>query len=465
MEEAAGIGGKAQKVTDYTNQLEAEQLGLRRQVESIQKNGNITTGQAQVKINAIERESLSKQADLALLQNAANRDLSTSQGIIDRKIQLTLEPLKQKLEFNKFFYSENKESLTKAEDRQFQLIQNKDKVAFAFAESEQKSIHSAFTTASENGAPESVLQSILRAKSSGEAMTAMGAYGQKKDLQFVSGTDNQVAGVFDKTTGKFTPTGGGMGGGKTPPTVKSINGVDMQWNPSTAKWEAISTSSTSNVLGNAIAGAKVDNINNILNSSALDSSAGPSGLARTNTGLWSAAKRFFSGALAGAVGGAIAGAPFAGVGAIPGAILGAVTTGVVNSLRGTKDELTGDRQNFIGSVEQMRSELTVEKLAQAKGQGVTFGALSDGERGLIANAATKIGSWAIHEGGTPDGTVIGYNIDEKSFKAEMDKINYFTKLDALIKGATPESVGAVTNPDGTVWIMNSDGTLTQMIRK
>lgn len=35
----------------------------------------------------------------------------------------------------------------------------------------------------------------------------------KKEYQFVAGTENQASGIFDKTTGKFTPTGGGGGGG------------------------------------------------------------------------------------------------------------------------------------------------------------------------------------------------------------------------------------------------------------
>ena len=133
-------------------------------------------------------------------------------------------------------------------------------------------------------------------------------------------------------------------------------------------------------------------------------------------------------------------------------------------LRGSKDELTGDRQAFIGSVEQMRAELTKDKLGQAKGQGITFGALSDGEKQLIANAATKLGTWAETDTGKPDGKVIGYNVAEKDFKKEMDVINYFTKLDAVLRGATPESVGAVTNPDGTLWILNSDGTMSQLKR-
>ena len=44
----------------------------------------------------------------------------------------------------------------------------------------------------------------------------------------------------------------------------------------------------------------------------------------------------------------------------------------------------------------------------------------------------------------------------------MDKIDYYAKLDALKKGVTPESIGAVQQQDGTIWKLNSDGTLSQL---
>lgn len=448
LEQQAGIAEKQASYDEYTSQLESEQRTLKKQQDAIYSNPMLTREQAQQQFGEIQRLSLSKQADIATLQSISSRDLTRAQDLIDKKIQNILEPLQMKYDFQKMFYQENREDLTKAQDRLFQVALAETENAITQSKATLDTIKDLFNTAAQNGAPQDVLNSILKAQTAGDLATAQRLAGG----YLVNPLDQQLKQAQIASANRANQPS------DSAPTVKSINGVDMQWNPSTGKWEMIKGDPTSNALGDAIAGAKVDNINNILSSKSLDSVVGPSGLARTNPGLWSATKRFFSGALAGTfAGGAI--------GAIPGAIIGGLTTGVVSSLRGTKDELTGDRQNFIASVEQMRSELTVEKLAQAKGQGVTFGALSDGERGLIANAATKIGSWAIHEGGNPDGTVIGYNIDEKSFKEEIDKINYFVKLDALIKGATLESVGAVKNPDGTVWIMNSDGTFTQVIRQ
>lgn len=49
----------------------------------------------------------------------------------------------------------------------------------------------------------------------------------KKEYQFVPGTENQASGVFDKSTGKFTRTGGGGGGG---------GGVGGASNPQATYW-------------------------------------------------------------------------------------------------------------------------------------------------------------------------------------------------------------------------------------
>lgn len=208
----------------------------------------------------------------------------------------------------------------------------------------------------------------------------------------------------------------------------------------------------------AVGQQNIDTINNVLHSGALSSAVGPSGLAQTSPGLWGATKRFISGALAGAAVGGGAGAAAGGVGAIPGAIVGALSLGVINSVRGTTDELTGDRQNFVAGVEQLRSQLTLDKLTQSKQSGATFGALSDGERQTLAAAATKLGTWAIKSGDR----VIGYNTSEEAFKKEMDTINNFAKLDQILKGAAPESVGALAQPDGSIWVINSDGSMTRI---
>ena len=123
------------------------------------------------------------------------------------------------------------------------------------------------------------------------------------------------------------------------------------------------------------------------------------------------------------------------------------------------DLFTGAKSNFIGGVEQVTRGLTIDKLLAAKGSGATFGALSDDELRLVAGAATKLGTWAIKDSA---GNVTGYNVDEANFKKELDKINNFQKLDFILKGGDPASVGVQEQADGTYWTKNSDGTYSQI---
>lgn len=117
------------------------------------------------------------------------------------------------------------------------------------------------------------------------------------------------------------------------------------------------------------------------------------------------------------------------------------------------------KSDFIAGVNQLTGQLTVTNLQQAKAQGATFGALSEGELRLLEGSATKLNSWAIKD---KNGNVTGYNTSGKSFNAELDKIHNYAKLDYILKGGAPEDVGVQKMPDGTHWTKNSDGSMTQL---
>jgi len=120
-----------------------------------------------------------------------------------------------------------------------------------------------------------------------------------------------------------------------------------------------------------------------------------------------------------------------------------LTHGGLNSAVGTSfltrgnklniwDRLTGNTQDFIGSVQQLLSSETLKSLIDAKAQGATFGALSEGELKILTESASKIGKWAIKD---KEGDIVGYNTSEKSFKDEINKIkqNYQDLLDKTTK--------------------------------
>lgn len=121
---------------------------------------------------------------------------------------------------------------------------------------------------------------------------------------------------------------------------------------------------------------------------------------------------------------------------------------------------TSTRSNFIAGVQQLQNQLTLDNLQNAKKNGATFGALSEGELGLLASSASKLNSWAVKD---KAGNVTGYNTDQASFKAELDNINKFAVLDYTLKGGDPTSFDNVKEmQDGTFWYKNTNGTYTQL---
>lgn len=110
------IGEKSQRLTDVTNQIEASQRAQTNELRALDGQG-LTDAQKAIASKEINRRYAFEQADLALIQSAANRDLATAQSIADRKVELALEPLKTRLEFAKMFYEENKGLFDKEDER------------------------------------------------------------------------------------------------------------------------------------------------------------------------------------------------------------------------------------------------------------------------------------------------------------------------------------------------------------
>lgn len=118
--EAEGVNDAKRQVDEYTSQLEAEAVANAHRITELKKNkGGLFAGAVEQEVNRINQDSLTKQADLAILQNNALRRYSTAAEIADRTLQAKIEPLQAKLEALKFFYSENKADFNKADDRAY----------------------------------------------------------------------------------------------------------------------------------------------------------------------------------------------------------------------------------------------------------------------------------------------------------------------------------------------------------
>lgn len=139
---------------------------------------------------------------------------------------------------------------------------------------------------------------------------------------------------------------------------------------------------------------KIDMFDGILSSKAMDSSVGTSFLTRGPSGTLGTIGRVVS------------------------------VVGIPSAIGGGIDKLTGERQNFIASVEQITDKEFLDTLIDVKSKGGTFGALSDAEGAALRKAATKIGQWRIEK----DGKVVGYNASETDFKKEITRLKELTNL-------------------------------------
>lgn len=98
----------------------------------------------------------------------------------------------------------------------------------------------------------------------------------------------------------------------------------------------------------------------------------------------------------------------------------------------------GTGQDFAAGVQQLVNKETIDTLVNLKARGGTLGALSDQERILLQTAATKIGGWEIKENGFGTGQ---WNIDETSFKKELETIKRLANKALVKAGGTPATLG------------------------
>lgn len=114
----------SKEVAGLSSQITAEQVAARHAIEQLQANpGGLSTGALASKVNDIQRDSLSKQADLAVILSAKNGQLDVAKSIADRAVTAKLEQQKQKNDMLQYVYEQNKSLFDKADQRAFESAQ------------------------------------------------------------------------------------------------------------------------------------------------------------------------------------------------------------------------------------------------------------------------------------------------------------------------------------------------------
>lgn len=202
MEEDAGIGELSQEVVEIQNQIDERDLFYRRQVEQIQGSG-ITMAQANARINSVQRERATELADLSIIENARLNRLDTAQALVDRKVQLKIQPLQTELEAFKFQFQANESLFTQAEGRRYQeLVADKER---KLTEARQDSMileetkYQLLQNALKSGAPNLVLQDIQSSSSRQEAIRSAGKYSiDPMELEQIATAKAQRANIYSQ---------------------------------------------------------------------------------------------------------------------------------------------------------------------------------------------------------------------------------------------------------------------------
>jgi hypothetical protein len=199
-ETEAGIPKLTQELTDITNQIEAKQLAARRQIEAVQSEAGLTKGQVNQRVQEINRQNAKELADLSIIQNARNRNLLTAQDLVNRKIDLEYGDLKDRIEAEKFFYQENKDDLTKAEQNLLNERIRQDERQYNEGVALEKTKQELIIQASSNqNVPLSVIQQAQRAKTPSEVASILAPYmvDELRQLQ-IAKAKMELGGVSDE---------------------------------------------------------------------------------------------------------------------------------------------------------------------------------------------------------------------------------------------------------------------------
>lgn len=204
-----GVNDITPELNDINDKIRREQLSMRRRTEAINNNGGGLASGAAAEVANVERESFAKQADLSVIQMAVQGRYDSAKEIADRAVSAQLEKQTNDLAILKFNYDENKELFTKAEQRAFESAQTDRENKLAEERQNLADIKQFAISALQAGASTAEVQKAMQSKTMDEAISLVGGYLRPKPVSTGVGT----------------------------PTIKTINGVDYQWNPATGTWE------------------------------------------------------------------------------------------------------------------------------------------------------------------------------------------------------------------------------------
>lgn len=376
-----GVDEVQTELNDINQQIRAEQVAIERKVEQLEKNamGRLEGGLTD-QINDARRESIRKQADLSIIQMGVQGRYDSAKVIADRAVSAYMENQKIAYDAMKFNYDENKDLFTTAEQREFEALADNRKRELDSEEETKKTVYSTAIEAQKNGAPSSVVQTIMASTTVADAMKNSGNYlglieRQKLNASLASEAINTRLKLYE------------LAKAGDPEAMKKL-GLDPTA-PDVAK--KVQAQETVTKLDE-----EINRVNAMLsNESGLKSSSGV-----IRSPLLSSFGKTVPLATALGLG---AGTVVPGLGNLAGGAVG-LGTGLVAGgfeFSQTRDE----KADFLAKANSVMTNLTTEKVKQLKAEGIAFTPMTDKDIELIGRSTGEINGYAIKD---ESGKVIGF---------------------------------------------------------
>lgn len=224
----AGADLAQQEYDKYNTELKAEQRALELESRRISSDARYTKEQAQGAIDAISKQSYEKQADIAILGNAAKGRYDTAIDIAKRKVESQLAPIKAQIDAKKFYIENKKDEWTTAQTAEANRILKAEQRTYDEEKAKKDAIENIKLEYVKNGGKD--LSQFKDITTVDEALSKAGSFLANGNIEFQKVGDNVLR--IDKLTGKVLNTyGGGSSTSNnfaiTKNTLDTINGGDI----------------------------------------------------------------------------------------------------------------------------------------------------------------------------------------------------------------------------------------------
>lgn len=175
--EQQGTQAKEEEVARLESDLAREQRALELKVREIEKNTRgMFGGAVQDEVNRAKSESFQRQADIAIVLNAAQNRLDIARDYVEQKVTAQFERQQLNLDAVKFNYQENKELFTRDEQRSFDKMLRVEQNEIDKQKEEMKTKENIALEVLSNGGSSVLASQVRSAKTVEDAIRLGGSY-------------------------------------------------------------------------------------------------------------------------------------------------------------------------------------------------------------------------------------------------------------------------------------------------